>query len=160
MERFNQSTIKKGLAAVQKWAAFVFPVVYNCLMGGNMRRALRECGHPGCRALTRENYCDKHKQLHIRNPKEFERESPTKRGYNYKWTKARKAFLAQHSFCECPACKESGHPLPANVVDHIVPHRGNQDLFWDESNWQAMNKRCHDKKTARENGGFGNKIKA
>ena len=37
-----------------------------------MRRALRECGHPGCHALTRETYCDKHKQLHIRNPKEFE----------------------------------------------------------------------------------------
>ena len=128
--------------------------------GGDMRRALRECGYPGCHALTRENYCDKHKQLHIRNPKEFERESPTKRGYNYKWTKARKAFLAQHPICECPACKVSGHPLPANVVDYIIPHRGDRDLFWDESNWQAMNKRCHDKKTARENGGFGNKIKA
>lgn len=128
--------------------------------GSNMRRALRECGHPGCHTLTRENYCDKHKQLHIRSQKEFERESPTKRGYNYKWTKARKVFLAQHPVCECPECKASGHPLPANVVDHIIPHRGNQNLFWDENNWQAMNKRCHDKKTARENGGFGNKIKA
>lgn len=94
-----------------------------------MRRALRECGHPGCHALTRESYCDKHKQLHERKQREFERESPSKRGYNYKWTKARKAFLAQHPFCECPACKESGHPLPANVVDHIIPHRGNQELF-------------------------------
>lgn len=130
--------------------------------GGNMRRALRECGYPGCHALTRETYCDKHKhkQLHIRSQKEFERKSPSKRGYNYKWTKARKAFLAQHPFCECPECKASGHPLPAKVVDHIIPHRGNQELFWDSNNWQAMNKRCHDKKTARENGGFGNKIKA
>ena len=29
-------------------------------------------------------------------------------------------------------------------------------LFWLRSNWQAMAKTCHDKKTAREDGGFGN----
>jgi prophage lambdaSa04, HNH endonuclease family protein len=29
-------------------------------------------------------------------------------------------------------------------------------LFWDKTNWQAMSKRCHDRKTAREDGGFGN----
>nr|DAR00234.1 MAG TPA: hypothetical protein [Caudoviricetes sp.]DAS75155.1 MAG TPA: hypothetical protein [Caudoviricetes sp.] len=33
MERFNPNTIKKWQAAVQKWAAFVFPAVYNCLTG-------------------------------------------------------------------------------------------------------------------------------
>jgi 5-methylcytosine-specific restriction protein A len=46
--------------------------------------------------------------------------------------------------------------MPASVVDHIVPHRGDMALFWDRSNWQAMSKLCHDRKTARENGGFGN----
>lgn len=46
--------------------------------------------------------------------------------------------------------------MPASVVDHIVPHRGDANLFWDQSNWQAMSKSCHDRKTARENGGFGN----
>ncbi|AFR18473.1 HNH endonuclease [Burkholderia pseudomallei] len=46
--------------------------------------------------------------------------------------------------------------MPASVVDHIVPHRGDAHLFWDQSNWQAMSKSCHDRKTARENGGFGN----
>lgn len=29
-------------------------------------------------------------------------------------------------------------------------------LFWDSANWQAMNKECHDRKTASEDGGFGN----
>jgi 5-methylcytosine-specific restriction protein A len=28
-------------------------------------------------------------------------------------------------------------------------------LFWDNTNWQAMAKECHDAKTAREDGGFG-----
>ena len=43
----------------------------------------------------------------------------------------------------------------ATVVDHIVPHRGDMRLFWDTKNWQAMAKSCHDRKTARHDGGFG-----
>jgi 5-methylcytosine-specific restriction protein A len=43
----------------------------------------------------------------------------------------------------------------AEVVDHKIAHRGDQALFWDQSNWQSMSKICHDKKTAREDGGFG-----
>lgn len=46
----------------------------------------------------------------------------------------------------------------ASVVDHIIPHKGNDDLFWDMSNHQALCKKCHDIKTATEDGGFGNKI--
>lgn len=30
-------------------------------------------------------------------------------------------------------------------------------LFWDKSNWMALCKPCHSRKTAKENGGFGNK---
>lgn len=66
------------------------------------------------------------------------------------------AFLAEHPVCECEECKVADIPRIANVVDHIIPHRGNMKLFWDTSNWQAMNKKCHDRKTAKENGGFGN----
>jgi len=29
-------------------------------------------------------------------------------------------------------------------------------LFWDRNNWQSMAKACHDRKTAAEDGGFGN----
>jgi len=43
------------------------------------------------------------------------------------------------------------------VVDHIVPHRGDRALFWDTSNWQPLCKPHHDAKTAREDGGFGNR---
>ena len=39
---------------------------------------------------------------------------------------------------------------PASVVDHIKPHKGDYDLFWDEANHQALCKRCHDIKTATE----------
>lgn len=45
-------------------------------------------------------------------------------------------------------------PEPAAVTDHIVPHRGDQTLFWAEWNFQALSKRQHDTKTATADGGF------
>jgi len=44
---------------------------------------------------------------------------------------------------------------PATLVDHIIPHRGDNNLFWDEDNWQALCTECHAIKTAKEDGGFG-----
>jgi 5-methylcytosine-specific restriction endonuclease McrA len=29
------------------------------------------------------------------------------------------------------------------VVDHIRPHRGDPDLFWDQRNWQRLHRTCH-----------------
>ncbi|MHC2666565.1 HNH endonuclease [Bradyrhizobium diazoefficiens] len=31
------------------------------------------------------------------------------------------------------------------VCDHINPHRGDERLFWDETNLQTLCKSCHDK---------------
>ena len=39
---------------------------------------------------------------------------------------------------------------PATVVDHIIPHKGDQVLFWAEWNWQGLTKRAHDIKTGGE----------
>lgn len=42
----------------------------------------------------------------------------------------------------------------STVVDHVIPHRGDDVLFWDESNWQALCKSCHDShKRRQENSG-------
>jgi 5-methylcytosine-specific restriction protein A len=46
-----------------------------------------------------------------------------------------------------------GRITPATVIDHITPHRGDRALFWQSSNWQALCKPCHDRKTATEDGG-------
>lgn len=43
----------------------------------------------------------------------------------------------------------------ATVVDHIIPHKGDYERFWDRSGWQSLCKRCHDQKTVHEDGGFG-----
>ena len=71
--------------------------------------------------------------------------SAAERGYSADWRKARRRFLAVNPLCA--ACLKRGVLTPATVVDHILPHRGNPQLFWDESNWQPLCKRCHDKKT-------------
>jgi 5-methylcytosine-specific restriction protein A len=75
--------------------------------------------------------------------------------YGVAWRKARAHFLRSHPLCMCAECSAAGLLVPATVVDHITPHRGDVRLFWDQTNWQSLTKPCHDRKTARENGGFG-----
>ena len=76
------------------------------------------------------------------------RENSSARGYNSKWIKARKVYLNAHPFCV--KCMEEGRYVKATVVDHIKPHRGDQHLMWDRSNWQALCKQHHDEKTGKE----------
>ncbi len=36
-------------------------------------------------------------------------------------------------------CRAEGRAVAARVVDHVIPHRGDQQLFWDvEGNWQGL----------------------
>lgn len=39
----------------------------------------------------------------------------------------------------------TGKETPSTVVHHKIPHKGNYDLFWDESNWMGLCKECHDR---------------
>ena len=107
------------------------------------RRPKKPCKHPGCPELTDGDFCEEHVVLH-----RADRADASGRGYDSRWRKARKLFLKRHPLCE--KCKEQGRFVKAEVVDHIVPHRGDGKLFWDESNWQALCKRCHDSKTMTE----------
>ena len=118
--------------------------------------AKRPCTHPGCGVLTETGRCPKHvfveKKAH-----EIQRPNSTARGYGYRWQQASKGFLRQHPLCQCPECGDGRIRVrAASVVDHRIPHRGDMALFWDRSNWQSMAKDCHDAKTAREDGAFGN----
>lgn len=70
------------------------------------------------------------------------RGSSAQRGYGYKWQQARAAHLLQHPLCVM--CKQQGGIKAADVVDHIIPHKGDQALFWDSGNWQSLCKEHHD----------------
>lgn len=65
-----------------------------------------------------------------------------------KWKRVR----SQHLFDQprCIMCLAANKQTPANEVDHIIPHCGDTDLFWDESNHQSLCKSCHSSKTFYE----------
>ena len=85
------------------------------------------------------------------------RGSSSQRGYDWAWQKARNRWIAEHPLCA--ECARNGDVVAGNEVDHIIPHRGDHDLFWDTRNWQTLCTPHHSSKTAREDGGFGNRIK-
>ncbi len=102
------------------------------------RKPLIPCKYPSCPELTDKKFCDKHK-------KTYGRRSAKERGYDSRWRIARKRFLKENPLCL--ECIKDNRLVEATVVDHIIPHRGDKSLFWDESNWQALCKSCHDRKT-------------
>jgi 5-methylcytosine-specific restriction protein A len=80
------------------------------------------------------------------------RPSARQRGYDTRWEKARLTYLRHHPLCVI--CGKAGRIEAASVVDHIIPHRGDQKLFWDQTNWQALCRPHHDRdKQAVEKGG-------
>ena len=105
----------------------------------------KPCMHPGCPNLVPSGakYCDEHKELH---PEEVR--SSSSRGYGSAWQKARKKFLTAHPLCVM--CQQEGKYVKATVVDHIIPHRGDQKLFWDTSNWQSLCEHHHNLKTGNK----------
>jgi len=52
-------------------------------------------------------------------------------------------------------CVSPGCPRRATIADHKTPHRGDNAVFFDADNLQAMCKPCHDYKTGAIDSGFG-----
>lgn len=80
-----------------------------------------------------------------------------------RWRALRRAVLKRDAW----TCRQTGvlligkDPAPNSpVVDHIQPHRGDPDLFWDIENLQAVSKAWHDSEKQRiergAGGGWGN----
>lgn len=88
-----------------------------------------------------------------------DKRSSSERGYTWAWTKARNAYLQANPLCVYCAAMKPPRVTAAKVVDHIIPHQGDQTLFWDsESNWQALCAPCHNGVKAEEEG--RHKVKA
>jgi 5-methylcytosine-specific restriction protein A len=76
------------------------------------------------------------------------RAGSTARGYGIHWQRKRNWYIKHH-----PLCVKCGRI--ATDVDHIIPRvRGGTD---DEDNLQSLCHACHSRKTAVEDGAFGNK---
>jgi len=105
------------------------------------------CRKAGCKKIiTSTGFCSDHTDTY---GKEYDRHrgSSNERGYDSKWRRARLVYLAANPLCV--QCRCDGVVHPASVIDHIVPHRGDRELFNDQSNWQSLCKRHHDEKTRR-----------
>ena len=63
------------------------------------------------------------------------------------WARIRKVHLQGQPLCV--ECMKRSVITPATDVDHIVPHRGDRDLFFDSNNLQSLCKACHTAKTRR-----------
>ncbi|WEL95516.1 holin [Xanthomonas phage vB_XooS_NR08] len=65
-----------------------------------------------------------------------------------KWRKLRAMFLKSNPLCVY--CLEDNRTTAATVVDHIVAHRGDIDLFWSEDNLQPLCQQCHSSRKQSE----------
>ena len=113
------------------------------------------CKKSGCgrTALPGKDYCGKHLNCAqaAQNRKIFTKRGKSSEWHNLyqtaEWRRRSKAFLKKY-----PVCFICG--APATISDHIIPHRGDLTLFYDESNLQPMCQRCHSRKTMKENNNF------
>ena len=65
------------------------------------------------------------------------------RYHTNRWTRESRAFRMAHPLCE--ECLKRGIYQESQVVDHIIPVAVCED-FWDQSNWQALCRKCNIKK--------------
>jgi len=104
------------------------------------------CGH----VVPYGQLCGCQKRAAAERKKRFDLKRPSarERGYTAEWETERRKYLSAN-----PNCARCGQP--ANVVDHIQPHKGNQRLFWNRANWQALCRTCHNSHKQREERGHG-----
>jgi len=119
--------------------------------------AKRPCVRPGCPNLVeRGGCCAACAPTHsARARTEAARPSAHKRGYTREWSTYSKARLRRHPLCVDPAKRHPLRATAATLTDHIIPHKGDQTLFWDPNNHQSLCDECHNHKTATEDGAFG-----
>lgn len=113
------------------------------------------CLKQGCSNTVESGYCEEHKESQNQTKKlrnkitDQKRGTAHERGYTAQWRRHRIYFLKRNALCV--HCMEIGRFTGATVVDHIIDHKGNHTLFWDQSNWQSLCKSHHDIKTWLEN---------
>ena len=114
------------------------------------------CREGGCGALAYEGGRCAHHTRAVQRAYDKQRGSQRARGYDRQWERFRRMVLTSNPLCV--VCKAVGEITPARELDHIVPlARGGERL--DPENVQALCKRHHSMKTAKEIGwGRGGRI--
>lgn len=81
-----------------------------------------------------------------KQPRNFAREdqyrgSASDRGYDASWQVYARQYKKIHPFCI--ECGHRGQVQTADVVDHKIPVRARDDLFWEPSNHWGLCSACH-----------------
>lgn len=67
------------------------------------------------------------------------------------WKRLRLETFSRDLFtCQMDGCGKLEGDTSKLVCDHVVPHRGNERLFFDPSNLQTLCKPCHDSLKQKE----------
>lgn len=77
------------------------------------------------------------------------RKTAPQRGYDWRWQKLRKAYVAEHPWCE--DCLLEGKHVPVHEVDHVIPFKSLDDPL--RLDWHNCRSRCrphHALKTHRD----------
>lgn len=69
------------------------------------------------------------------------RGSARSRGYTAAWDKASSGHLKRSPLCRYCALVEEVRS--ADLTDHLYPHRGDRDLFWNRTYWVSACNDCH-----------------
>ncbi len=80
-----------------------------------------------------------------------ERERSDELYHTRRWTKLSKVFRTEHPLCA--ECERKGIITPSEVTDHIIPV-GLCD-FWEQTNWQALCRKCNIIKGNRDKKKYG-----
>ena len=109
------------------------------------------CPEFGCKTLTRGGRCQAHTKINKWGGEGSRDDRPSRheRGYDAKWVRVRAAVIARDKGL-CQVCLKAGIITQAREVDHIVNKASGGGNEW--SNLQALCKRCHRVKTAKEGG--------
>lgn len=104
------------------------------------------CSQFGCKErVIKAGRCEQHQRK--------QRELGDRPSYHelYKssvWVALRKSILDTQPLCV--KCAKEGRTTLATVVDHMIPHRGNINLFLDANNLKPLCASCHGVKTGYE----------
>ena len=132
------------------------------MVEGVFRMLKKICQYSGCDcfAVEHHTYCEKHllesqkkHQEWLKNhskKKPFENAERTNNYNNVEWRALRKEVLERDGYC-CRSCgataAESGFSLE---IHHIIPPKGNKELFYNINNCVTLCKVCHARITQEE----------
>jgi 5-methylcytosine-specific restriction enzyme A len=77
-----------------------------------------------------------------RREQDHRRGSARERGYDARWSRASASHRARNPLCAY--CELDGLIRPAELTDHLYPHRTYEGVFWIKHWWVSSCKGCHD----------------